>query len=670
MALKHAKTATLPDQAGVEINKGEWNADHLVDAGGITFSDATVQTTAATGNVSGPASSTANAIARYSGITGKIIQDYTSNAPTITDTGQTFIGPASIPTIGTSFNSYTTDLNTNVVINSLQASGVLNAAGNTQGLNFGVTDSGTNNVTSITGINGLSIKSGSGLATTMNGANAGVRLSGSSTAGTMNGYTGQIRVQAGTSATTAVMYNAPSPTLISTGTIANAYGSKVAAQKVTNVTTGYGFASDGASDLNYMAGKLRVGSSVDPVEVLDVTGNITASGTITGINLSGTNTGDQTNIAGNAATVSSINGLVTAGGNISLVGSGNTASAYSISAIDNNPKNRIIDGAFNVDQIWQNNLQTIAAGSYMTDQWKYQATQASKITSQVTAGAIANGFPNNLSIAVLATATIGASDYFVIQQPIEGCNITDFKFGTTAASAVSLQFNINTSQTGTWSGSLGNSAGNRSYPFTFSVPSANVTTNIQIQNIPGDQSGTWLNSPNMIGVNLNICLGAGSTFVGTSGTWAASNLYGATGTVNLLSTIAATAKITAVQLEVGSFCTNYETKSYPYELWQCSRHYTLVNQMISSINGTGAVQAHFAVPAPMMKIPTVSFIGTASIGIPGVATYTSTAQPSSNVDNPYNSIIQLNQTGFNTGAVSSGFGFLFQASYYRVAAQL
>jgi hypothetical protein len=46
------------------------------------------------GDVTGPASSNDNAIARFSGTTGKIIQDYTSNAPTITDDGVPDFGVA------------------------------------------------------------------------------------------------------------------------------------------------------------------------------------------------------------------------------------------------------------------------------------------------------------------------------------------------------------------------------------------------------------------------------------------------------------------------------------------------------------------------------------------------------------------------------------------------
>jgi hypothetical protein len=60
--------------------------------------------------------------------------------------------------------------------------------------------------------------------------------------------------------------------------------------------------------------------------------SVTASGPVTGSNLSGTNTGDQTNITGNAGTVSTINGLISAGTNVTITGSGTMGSPYSITA--------------------------------------------------------------------------------------------------------------------------------------------------------------------------------------------------------------------------------------------------------------------------------------------------------------------------------------------------
>lgn len=52
---------------------------------------------------------------------------------------------------------------------------------------------------------------------------------------------------------------------------------------------------------------------------------------------SGVNTGDQTNITGNAGTVTTINGKISAGSNISITGAGTTGSPYVINGAASNP---------------------------------------------------------------------------------------------------------------------------------------------------------------------------------------------------------------------------------------------------------------------------------------------------------------------------------------------
>src|SRR5260221_12401444 len=43
MTITHKKTATLPDQAGVEVNKAEWNDDHrIIEGGGATLAVGTI----------------------------------------------------------------------------------------------------------------------------------------------------------------------------------------------------------------------------------------------------------------------------------------------------------------------------------------------------------------------------------------------------------------------------------------------------------------------------------------------------------------------------------------------------------------------------------------------------------------------------------------------------
>lgn len=227
--------------------------------------------------ITGPASSTDKAIVRWNGTTGKIIQDYTSNPPTITDTGQAFFGPAGIPSMGTAFNTYATDLNSNVIINSFQASGSINAAGTVQALNFTVSDTGTNSITALAGITGTATKSGSGTATSLIGVSGGCRIQGTTIATSMTAFTAALRLQAGTSATNAIAFNAPSPTVLSTATVASCYGVRVSGQKITNVTTGYGIGCDGTTDLNYFMGNVGIGTS-GPVVALDVIGFVQING--------------------------------------------------------------------------------------------------------------------------------------------------------------------------------------------------------------------------------------------------------------------------------------------------------------------------------------------------------------------------------------------------------
>lgn len=63
------------------------SVDGVTITGAGTPGSPLVAATGGSGDVTGPASSTDNAIVRFDGLTGKIIQDYTSGAPTISDTG-------------------------------------------------------------------------------------------------------------------------------------------------------------------------------------------------------------------------------------------------------------------------------------------------------------------------------------------------------------------------------------------------------------------------------------------------------------------------------------------------------------------------------------------------------------------------------------------------------
>jgi hypothetical protein len=130
---------------------------------------------------------------------------------------------------------------------------------------------------------------------------------------------------------------------------------------------------------------------------------------------------------------------------------------------------------------------------------------------------------------------------------------------------------VRSSLTGTFGGSVRNSAENRSYPFTYAISSAN-TFEYKTITIAGDTTGTWL-TDNGIGISLSFSLGMGSSLSGTAGAWAAGNFVSATGATNVMATNGATFYITGVQLEKGIVSTPFDFRPYTTELQLCQRYY-------------------------------------------------------------------------------------------------
>ena len=160
-------------------------------------------------------------------------------------------------------------------------------------------------------------------------------------------------------------------------------------------------------------------------------------------------------------------------------------------------KNRIINGAMVIDQRNAGASVTatgIAAAGYTVDRWAYFVSAASKFTVQQNAGSVTPpaGFTNYLGATSSSAYSVAASDYFGLQQAIEGFNVSDLGWGTANAKTVTLSFQVYSSLTGTFSGSLRNpTAYNRSYIFSYSIPVANTWTTISVT-ITGDTTGTWV----------------------------------------------------------------------------------------------------------------------------------------------------------------------------------
>jgi hypothetical protein len=267
-------------------------------------------------------------------------------------------------------------------------------------------------------------------------------------------------------------------------------------------------------------------------------------------------------------------------------------------------KNRIINGAMVIDQ--RNAGASVAIPdstvTFLTDRFRFDENTDGSFSAQQVSIA-PSGFTNSLKFTVTSADTsLAAGQYANLRQNIEGLNVADLAWGTASAATVTLSFWVYSSLTGTFGGSLRNSAADRSYPFTYSISSANTWEQKTIT-VAGDTTGTWLTT-NGTGLIVIWGLGVGSTFSGAAGAWAAANYLSATGAVSVVGTNGATFYITGVQLEKGSTATSFDYRPYGTELALCCRYYQSV-VMVGTQGGT-ATGTVFVTNINMRAIPTIA----------------------------------------------------------------
>ena len=270
-------------------------------------------------------------------------------------------------------------------------------------------------------------------------------------------------------------------------------------------------------------------------------------------------------------------------------------------------KNRIINGAMVIDQRNAGASITPANDQYSLDRWSFPLSQASKLTVQQNAGAVTPpvGFGNYLGITSSSSYSVLSGDYLLLQHSIEGFNTSDFAFGTANAATVTLSFWVRSSLTGTFGGALNNAAGSRSYPFSYTISTAN-TFEYKSVTIAGDTSGTWVGATNGTGLILRFGLGVGTTYSGTAGAWQAGSKFSATGATSVVGTNGATFYITGVQLEKGSTATSFDYRPYGQELSLCQRYFVTLQEGIWTASGSTNATAGIYMPVTMRATPTLS----------------------------------------------------------------
>ena len=239
-------------------------------------------------------------------------------------------------------------------------------------------------------------------------------------------------------------------------------------------------------------------------------------------------------------------------------------------------KNRIINGNMAITQGAAAATITPAvtsayATNYPVDRFEVIVGAASKLTTAQSSTA-ATGFNFSTLITSSSSYTAGSTEVFAIRHKIEGFNTSDLAFGTVNAQKITLSFWVRSSVTGTFGGSIQNSAANRSYPFTYTIDVID-TFEYKTITIPGDTSGTWIGATNGIGLTVNFGLGVGATYSGTANAWAGADYRSATTATSVVALSGRTFYITGVQVEKGSTATSFDYRPYGTELQMCQRYY-------------------------------------------------------------------------------------------------
>jgi len=227
------------------------------------------------------------------------------------------------------------------------------------------------------------------------------------------------------------------------------------------------------------------------------------------------------------------------------------------------------------------------ASTGVSQGFKNRIINGAMVIDQRNAGATPpTGFTDYLGVTSLSAYSVSSSDYFLLNQPIEGYNVADLDFGKATAKTITISFWVRSSLTGTFGGSITNANFNRTYPFTYTVSSANTWQQISVS-FAGDTTGTW-ETTNGNGMQLRFVLGCGSNRLSsTINQWVAGGFDGPTGSTSVVGTNGATFYITGVQLEVGSTATSFDYRPYGTELMLCQRYYQSIAYTANSILAVG-----------------------------------------------------------------------------------
>ena len=340
-------------------------------------------------------------------------------------------------------------------------------------------------------------------------------------------------------------------------------------------------------------------------------------------------------------------------------------------------RNLIINGAM---QVAQRGTSSTSNGYHTVDRWLNDFGGVDETATQAQVDVASGTTPYTLGFRKSLkwtngnqTSGAGAGDYIGFSQKIEAQDIANSGWNYTSASSyVTLSFWIKSSVAQNFYGYLHAQDGTaQNYPFETGSLSADTWTKIT-KVIPGNSNLTFDND-NGVGLQLQLWAFIGTTYTGTVtlNQWAAfaSGTRTPNNTSTWYTTNDATLEITGVQLEVGSFSSDFQFKSFAEELALCQRYYQRLTCVEAGQRYAMGHQTHSGTAQILIPLVTTMRTRPTALETSGTATdyavaRTSTwevcnAVPTFYIANPESVTIQTTQT---QASLSTGIAVQLRAN--------
>ena len=251
-------------------------------------------------------------------------------------------------------------------------------------------------------------------------------------------------------------------------------------------------------------------------------------------------------------------------------------------------RNQIINGDF---QIWQRGTSFVAQanGSHSADKWVYSKSgamvhtveQSTDVPTQAESGYLSKY--SHLMDCTTADVSIAAGDVCAIGQRIEG-----HMYRSLQGKACTLSFWVKGTKTGIHCISFKNGGLDRSYVVEYTINTTNTWEKKSIPITFDNTAGTWYYDWRL-GLEVNWCLAAGSTWHTTADAWQTGDFFATSSQVNACDNTANNFTLAQVQLEASEVATEFETRHVGFEQDLCARYYEKLSDALWTVFAIGQV---------------------------------------------------------------------------------